>query len=678
MPYDTAVTIRPLTKSRFKLALTCPTQLYYGNRTSESLAPDDRYVDRNQHNDFLKSLADGGYQVGELARFKYHSDPVGAAIAVGTLDYEAALQETDRRLAGPPNLTGGGASKTVIAEAALASGNLFVRADIVVKDPGNRTLHLIEVKSKSVDADEIAGRFRGKKGGYATTWIPYLYDIAFQTLVARRVLEERGAEWGMAGWTVSPKLVLVAKERVAQVAGLHQHFVITGIREAGRERERIEVQTTPGLTAAHLGGALDLLAEVDVADIVADLMQRPVPAPHAPAEHIANLPSFVDWAAGLQRDGVRHWGGVSKTCKSCTFRAKPGEVGRSGVNECFAEAVQSGMLDARPGCDASDPDVALVVDLWGGKAGVVSMAGRAIDSRRAFLADVSDDDIRPNGDGRDAPGMSPFERRLAQIASARGDGRPVVLAEDALADMDRWEWPLHMIDFETTAPALPFFAGMRPYQTIAFQFSHHIMERVEGQVRVRHANQWISTQPGVWPNIEFVHRLRAALMPDGVLRGTVFRYHNHENTVLRGLRRTIIEMSADPALRGQVPDADELIAFIDDITHAARKEGGAHVGAHDMVDLHSLVERGYWSKHAGGSISLKYILPAILNDAPMVAERYSRAGVYGRGLEIQSLNIEGEGGGQVWLTPESKGDPYRTLPPPRRRMRAPSTRVAWP
>ena len=49
---------RTLTKSRFKLALECPTKVFY------SLDP--RYVNAKQDDEFLQALADGGFQVGEL------------------------------------------------------------------------------------------------------------------------------------------------------------------------------------------------------------------------------------------------------------------------------------------------------------------------------------------------------------------------------------------------------------------------------------------------------------------------------------------------------------------------------------------------------------------------------------------------------------------------------------
>jgi len=49
-----------LTKSRFKLALSCPTKLYYYQR--------DEYENIQKEDKFLEALAEGGYQVGELAK----------------------------------------------------------------------------------------------------------------------------------------------------------------------------------------------------------------------------------------------------------------------------------------------------------------------------------------------------------------------------------------------------------------------------------------------------------------------------------------------------------------------------------------------------------------------------------------------------------------------------------
>ncbi|MFC1875050.1 DUF2779 domain-containing protein [Chloroflexota bacterium] len=42
--------------------------------------------------------------------------------------------------------------------------------------------------------------------------------------------------------------------------------------------------------------------------------------------------------------------------------------------------------------------------------------------------------------------------------------------------LDKLEYPLYYLDFETIGPAIPIYDGMRPYQTIPFQFSLHVVE----------------------------------------------------------------------------------------------------------------------------------------------------------------------------------------------------------
>ena len=264
-----------------------------------------------------------------------------------------------------------------------------------------------------------------------------------------------------------------------------------------------------------------------------------------------------------------------------------------------------------------DRAMPLSIDLWGGATGARGIAEVVLSKGRAFLANVNEDDIRPST-AYNGAGMSPFERRMAQIHASQGNGQAVFVDAYRLLDMDQWQWPLHMIDFETSAPALPFFRTMKPYETLAFQFSHHVMEKqTDGSVRIRHANQWISTATGRFPSIDFVRALRTALMPDGKLTGTVFRYHNHENTVLRSLRAVILRATKQQ----DIPDSKDLVDFIDLITKSTGdeiKEIGDYVGERPMVDLHRLIQEGYYSKHAGGSISLKFMLPAVLKDAQEV------------------------------------------------------------
>lgn len=605
----------PLTKSRFKLALDCPTKLHYAKSANG-------YRNKNDGNEFLAALADGGHQVGALAKFLYHADPYGAQITVDTLDKDEAIRQTLARLQQP--------GRVVIAEAAIAFQTYFIRVDILVREE-NR-IELIEVKSKSCKNEDVQRRFSTPE------WRPYIYDVGFQALVA---------EQAFPSMTIVPKLLLVNPQSECNVEGLHQYFRIVP-DVASRS---VTVQLSPKFNPATVAN-LNILREEDVTDVVNRLRTTPVNLQGVPAPHNEGLTAFMEWAATIQQAPNAFFGGVSKTCKSCEFRADHGDEAKSGVHECWQMAMDSGLLAGNG--DPTDRSIPLSVDIWGGAAGPVSMAGKVLDAKRAFIFDVLPDDVRPAKVAA-APGLNAFERRMAQANAFRG-GPAFVLDQARLADMDAWAWPLHMIDFETSTAALPFFAGMRPYEPLAFQFSHHVLERVDQvTVSVRHATQWISVDAATFPNVEFVRALRQALMPQGVLNGTVFRYHNHENTILRTLRRTIVE-SAEP-------DRAQLLDFIDLITEPSGAEAkqGVQPGPKAMVDLYALVKEGYYSKVAGGSISLKYILPAILNDAAGVAALFSRAGVFA-GPAVTSQNFRQEDG-HIWLQPARRNDPYKTLPP---------------
>jgi hypothetical protein len=47
--------------------------------------------------------------------------------------------------------------------------------------------------------------------------------------------------------------------------------------------------------------------------------------------------------------------------------------------------------------------------------------------------------------------------------------------------LERLEWPLHFLDFESFATAIPLIDGVRPYQQIIFQSSIHILSDVDGE-----------------------------------------------------------------------------------------------------------------------------------------------------------------------------------------------------
>ena len=81
---------RYLTKSRFKLAAECPTKLFY-------TAKEKIYRNTKQEDSFLAMLADGGYQVGELAKCYYPDGvEVTSSVHAEALDQTTQLLKQDK------------------------------------------------------------------------------------------------------------------------------------------------------------------------------------------------------------------------------------------------------------------------------------------------------------------------------------------------------------------------------------------------------------------------------------------------------------------------------------------------------------------------------------------------------------------------------------------------------
>ncbi len=199
-----------------------------------------------------------------------------------------------------------------------------------------------------------------------------------------------------------------------------------------------------------------------------------------------------------------------------------------------------------------------------------------------------------------------------------------------------WRYPLHFIDFETSAVALPFHGGMRPYEQVAFQFSHHVMH-ADG--RVVHQTQFLNAQPGVFPNFEFIRALCKALSSDD---GTVFMWSHHENTILNKISDQLQSRDDAPA------DASELRDFALSFTKA---------GSRAMVDLCELAKKAYFHKSTKGSSSIKKVLPAVLSASPQLQALYGQA-IYGKPEVMPSLNYVDF----VWYPADAKdSDPYERL-----------------
>jgi hypothetical protein len=506
---------RYLTKSRFKLALECPTKLYYTGKP-------ELYPDQKREDEFLQALAEGGFQVGELAKLMF---PGGIEVTARTHDEQVA--ETCRLLE---------REEVTIFEAAIRRGNLFARVDVLRKR-GTR-LELIEVKAKSFSSASFAG-FRGARGGIQGAMQPYLRDVAFQ----RHVLD-----LAHPGHHVSAYLMLADKAKTSSVDGLNQRFKIR------RVNGRSSVTVVPGTDDKTLGDPV--LTCVNVDELVEEILREPIEVPGACAT-LADLAS--DWGERYCAD-TRIEPVIGAQCAHCEFRTdEPAPDERNGLHECWRDAA---------GFTAADFAAGSVLDLsnFRGKQAL-------IDQRILRLSDVPLDSLRSRG-GTD--GLSLGQRQAMQV-TGQWPGRPDFFLDAPLMqrEMNTWRFPLHFIDFETARVAIPFFAGQRPYANIAFQFSHHV---VDAEGRVEHRTQFLSTAPGRNPNLEFVRSLRDAL---GSV-GTVFMWTPHERTTLNSI---LEELEQASHLLADAPELKAFIRSLTEQGGGSGEPGSGSRALVDLCDL---------------------------------------------------------------------------------------------
>ncbi len=55
--------------------------------------------------------------------------------------------------------------------------------------------------------------------------------------------------------------------------------------------------------------------------------------------------------------------------------------------------------------------------------------------------------------------------------------KPIIDWNGIAGELDKLEYPLHFLDFETDSPAIPRFDGMHPYEQFPFQYSCHILDQ---------------------------------------------------------------------------------------------------------------------------------------------------------------------------------------------------------
>ena len=174
---------------------------------------------------------------------------------------------------------------------------------------------------------------------------------------------------------------------------------------------------------------------------------------------------------------------------------------------------------------------------------------------------------------RDIPetfSLSQIQDRIRASVSNRQE----FISEQLEAELNDVAYPVHFLDFETIGVAIPRYAGTRPYQTIPFQWSDHILYE-NGKLEHR---EYLCNEDKD-PREEFTQTMLDALGT----KGSIVIYTSYETGILNSLIEHFPQYAA------------ELQSVID-----------------RFVDLYAIIRRNYYHPKFYGSFSLKYVLPALV------------------------------------------------------------------
>lgn len=109
------------------------------------------------------------------------------------------------------------------------------------------------------------------------------------------------------------------------------------------------------------------------------------------------------------------------------------------------------------------------------------------------------------------PGFNLNDRQWQQVVSElKGDLQiniPVIKRF-----LDSLTYPLYFVDFESFQPSIPLFDHSRPYQQIVFQYSLHIQESVDAELKHK---SFLAESDGSDPRLPFIRQLIADIGEQG-------------------------------------------------------------------------------------------------------------------------------------------------------------------
>ena len=213
------------------------------------------------------------------------------------------------------------------------------------------------------------------------------------------------------------------------------------------------------------------------------------------------------------------------------------------------------------------------------------------------ISSLEDDGFKLLTDIPEEYPLSPKQHK--QVIATKLD-QPLIETEPIKQLLDSFEFPLYFLDYETLAGVVPAFDGVRPYQQVPFQYSLHILDSPDSELR---HEQYLHTE-STNPSQNVAEALRSHIGD----KGTVLAWNMS------------FEKSCNKFLADQVPELSDFLLSLND----------------RMNDL-DIPFKDLWYVHKDffGSYSIKYVLPVL---APHLS--YKILGIQ-NGASAQRLWMQG-------------------------------------
>jgi len=170
--------------------------------------------------------------------------------------------------------------------------------------------------------------------------------------------------------------------------------------------------------------------------------------------------------------------------------------------------------------------------------------------------------------------LSDFQSRCVEVVK---NGAPVSDIPAIRNELNKMEYPLNFLDYETYNPGTPFFDGYKPYQHVVFQYSLHIVENPESEME---HHEVLFTDEGD-PGIRLVKHLSERIAETG----SVIVWHKP------------FEMGRNKEMAEQYPEHRDFLLNVN-----AR-----------IYDLKEIFSKGlYIHPDFHGSASIKNVLPVLV------------------------------------------------------------------